>query len=83
MSKKRIIFGTLLAVILSSCATKKKDIYLNQLPGKIYTSGHKALLSGDKKGAIVAFESLNSQYPFNASTQQGNVELIYAYYLDE
>ena len=86
-SEPRKLSAVMLSVtflsITSGCATSNIDSYLNKSPNNIYNIGHQALQKGDRRESIKAFESLNSQYPFNASTQKGNLELIYAYYLDD
>jgi len=70
------------AITLTSCAGKeKKDPYLNWEAPKIYNKGHAYLKKGDYNDAITAYESLNSQYPFSPSSKNGDLELIYAYYL--
>lgn len=67
---------------LTACSTKeKKDPYLNWPAPKIYAKGHAYLKKGDYNDAITAYESLNSQYPFDSASKNGDLELIYAYYL--
>ena len=80
--KKLILLGLCALLSLTACSTKeKKDPYLNWAAPKIYTTGHVYLKKGDYNDAIAAYESLNSQYPFSPSSQNGDLELIYAYYL--
>jgi len=72
----------LLTLSLVSCSTKDKaDPYLNWPADKIYNKGHAYLKKNDYNDAITAYESLNSQYPFSAPSKNGDLELIYAYYL--
>ena len=84
ISKKvKLALASLSGVFLIGCGAKKEDPYLNKSPNAIYNIGHEYLKKGDAKDAIKAFESLSSQYPFNHNTQQSNLELMYAYYLDD
>lgn len=82
-NKLKLAIAALSGLILVGCGSKKDDPYLNKSPSVIYKIGHDYLKKGDKKDAIKAFESLNSQYPFNNNTQKSNLEIIYAYYLDD
>jgi len=66
---------------LSSCTKNNKDIYENWPAEKIYTAGHQYLKKGGYNDAIKAYESLNAQYPFSPPSKNGDLELIYAYYL--
>ncbi len=84
--KKLVILGlclsTVLSLALTACSTKeKKDPYISWPAPKIYDKGHAYLKKGDYNDAITAYESLNSQYPFSPASQNGDLELIYAYYL--
>ncbi len=72
----------LILFLLNSCSTKDKpDPYLNWPADKIYAKGHHYLQKNDYNDAITAYESLNSQYPFSLPSKNGDLELIYAYYL--
>lgn len=67
---------------LSGCSTNDKaDPYLNWPADKIYNKGHAYLKKNNYNDAITAYESLNSQYPFSPPSKNGDLELIYAYYL--
>ena len=70
-----------LTLILSGCNSSKKDPYIGLSAPYIYATGHNNLSSNDYNDAIIAFESLNSQYPFSQYSQKGDLEIIYAYYL--
>lgn len=76
----RIIVIVLLSLLMVACSGNGKDQYKGQNAHYIYASGHKYLQKGDFSEAKDAFESLNSQYPFEKSSKQGDLELIYAYY---
>ncbi len=65
---------------LSGCSTNKVDPYLGDEPSYIYAKGHTSLQHGDDNDALAAYQSLDSQYPFNTYTQKGDIESVYAYY---
>lgn len=46
----------------------------------LYQDGHAAMERGDYAGAATSFRNLESLYPDDPATPQGQVELIYAYY---
>ena len=71
---------TAFSVSLSGCSGDTKDQYKGQSARYIYAKGHTYLKSGDYAEAVKAFESLNSQYPFEHYSQKGDLELVYAYY---
>ena len=79
----KLVLAIFSGLILVGCGAKKVDPYLNKDPDKIYNIGDAALKKGNYTKAIKAFESLSSQYPFNTYTQKANIEVIYAYYLDD
>jgi outer membrane protein assembly factor BamD len=77
-----IVSSTLIVAIslaLAGCGNEK-DPYTGKPANFIYAKGHQFLRDNDNSEAVTAFESLNSQYPFEPSSKQGNLELIYAYY---
>ncbi len=82
MKPIRIVLPCLI-LLLSGCATNKVDPYLGDTAEYIYASGHTNLQKGDNTDALTAYQSLDSQYPFNAYTQKGDLESIYAYYQND
>ena len=79
MKLMRLLLAGLM-LLLSACATNKVDPYLGDDPSYIYAKGHTALQSGDNTDALTAYQSLDSQYPFNSYTKKGDIESVYAYY---
>lgn len=67
---------------LTACSTAKVDPYQGDQPQYIFAVGHTDLQKGDYDKAIAAFQSLNSQYPFDDYSKQGDLDLIYAQYAD-
>jgi outer membrane protein assembly factor BamD len=72
-----------LILLLSGCATDKVDPFLGDDPSYIYAVGHTDLQKGDNNDALAAYQSLDSQYPFNDYTKKGDIESIYAYYQND
>ncbi len=78
--KKIYLLLPCLSLLLSACSSDKVDPYLGDDPSYIYAKGHSALQTGDNTDALTAYQSLDSQYPFNPYTKKGDIESIYAYY---
>jgi outer membrane protein assembly factor BamD len=80
---------TLLALICSSllltaCSSgTKPDPYIGDSPDYIYAKGQAYLHKNDYNDAITAYQSLDSQYPFEQYSQKGDLALIYAYYKND
>ena len=70
---------------LSACSStaEKTDPYVGKPAAYIYAVGHQALQKGHWNLALEAYQSLDSQYPFNSYTQKGDLESIYANYKNE
>lgn len=69
------------ALLLSACADSTKvDPYAGDPPAYIYATGHQALQKGHWSDALTAYQSLDSQYPFDPYTQKGDLDSIYAQY---
>jgi outer membrane protein assembly factor BamD len=70
-------------LLLTGCASSAtKDPYQGFDAQTIYAKGHTYLQKGDYSEAITAYQSLDSQYPFESDSQKGDLEIIYAYYED-
>jgi len=51
-------------------------------PEQMYAAGRHFVRSGDMTEAIKELKALEARYPFEIYTQQGQLELAYAYYMD-
>lgn len=87
MKSLRFIFLLFGLLILTACSTPlfhKASQY--DFPGKnaeqIFATGQESLVEGKYDMAVKAFEYLQVNYPFSAKSEQTDVELIYAYYMD-
>lgn len=83
MLVKKLFKASSLALILASlcaCSTAKQDPFSGYPANYIYAVGHDALQSEHWSIALEAYESLDSQYPFNYYTQKGDLDTIYADY---
>lgn len=80
LKKTALLFPCIALLFLAACSTNKVDPYLGDDPSYIYAKGHHSLQHGDDNDALTAYQSLDSQYPFNPYTKKGDLESIYAYY---
>ena len=80
MKLVRITLAGLMALVLVACSTTKVDPYLGNSPDYIYAKGHTLLQKGAFDDATTAYQSLDTQYPFNPFTQKGDLDMIYAQY---
>jgi outer membrane protein assembly factor BamD len=78
-----ILFLTALLSVLVGCSDSNQDPYAGWKADTIYQEGHRLLVKEDYSSAIKALESLQAQYPFESYTEQGDLELIYAYYRND
>jgi outer membrane protein assembly factor BamD len=83
MLVKKLLKGLALSstlALLAACSTTKTDPFAGYPANYIYAVGHDALQTGHWSIALEAYESLDSQYPFNYYTQKGDLDTIYAHY---
>lgn len=83
MFKKICLLPVAAAFFLAGCSTQKVDPYLGDSVQYIYAKGHNYLQKGNYNDALTAYQSLDSQYPFDPLTQQGDLETIYAEYAND
>jgi outer membrane protein assembly factor BamD len=65
---------------LVGCGKNKEEIYAGMTDDEIYTEAATALENGKYENASGAYEQLDAQYPFGEYTEQGQLDIIYAYY---
>lgn len=85
---KNIFLPLLLVMMLTGCAASKTvedpgAAFKGQSEEQIYQTAEKALAKGDYPKAIKAFEGLDTLYPFGVHAQQGQLDIIYAYYKND
>ena len=80
-----LILINLFVLFLGACATTNEpsQAYKGQTPQQIFEAGRTALLDNNYSEAIKHFEALDVQYPFQATTEEAQLYLIYAYYMKE
>ena len=80
----RVFFlvGTLFLV---ACATKdyNPESLKNYTAKQILAMGEQAMAKGDYKNSVKYFEAIDALYPFDREAQQGQLDVIYAYYKTE
>ncbi len=87
MKKLTIMFSFVLValvVLLAGCSkdTDALAAYRSQPAATIFNNGEMALAKGKYSDATKEFEALDALYPFGVYTQQGQRDIIYAYYMD-
>ena len=83
MKKLTFIFLLTLVFVMVGCAEKVQDPYAsfrNKTSTVIFNGGEKALANHDYSQAAQHFEALDAIYPFGPYAQQGQLDIIYAYY---
>lgn len=73
-------------LLLVSCSTETKtpaDEFKGQTAKDIYTQGEQYLAKKRYKDTIKNFEGLDALYPFSEYEESAQLQLIYAYYMDE
>lgn len=83
---KCVFIASLIAVLLSACATKLSDPlvdYQGQSAGQIYRSAKESFKNKNYAHAIKHYEALDVIYPFNPYSEQAQLELIYSYYQED
>jgi outer membrane protein assembly factor BamD len=76
----------LLLIGLAGCAKKDVDpyaIYRNKTSDELFNGGEKALAHKKYDIAVKQFEALDAIYPFGPHAQQGQLDIIYAYYMND
>jgi len=77
------IITTIIALLLTACASDFKDPtseFKGQSADKIFKNAEKSLTKKHYEDAIKGFEALDIMYPFSKYAQQGQLNIIYAYY---
>lgn len=85
---KKIITLLLFAfvVLLAGCSNKEQDPYKNfrgYSSSKIFYGGEHALAGKNYDRAVKYFEALDALYPFGPYAEQGQLDIIYAYYMND
>jgi outer membrane protein assembly factor BamD len=77
----RILLILIATLIIAGCApTATLDLYKNKTARQIFTSGEHAMAKGDYEQAVQDFEALDTLYPFGPFAEQGQLDIIFAYY---
>lgn len=72
-------------LMLVACVTKDygAESFRNYTAKQILAGGEKAIASHNYKDSIKYFEAIDALYPFDYEAQQGQLNVIYAYYKTE
>jgi len=74
------LLGLITLVAGCALATDPKDKTEDWPAGKIYSTGKKALDSGDYETALTYFETLEARYPFGRHAQQAQLDIAYSHF---
>lgn len=75
-----VILGLITLVAGCALATDPRDKTEDWPAGKIYSTGKKALDSGDYETALTYFGTLEARYPFSRHAQQAQLDIAYSHY---
>lgn len=82
MNTSKILLICFCVLTLVACATKVSgpEAFKNYTAKQILASGERELANHSYKEAIRCFEAIDALYPFDPEAQQGQIDVIYAYY---
>lgn len=78
----RIVLLAIVAFALVGCSTDD-DPYKGMSEGQIFQASQTALQKGRYDKAVSAYEALEAKYPFGQYAHIEQLNIIYAYYMDE
>lgn len=80
-----LLMIVLVTGLLSACVStiSPSDAYKGESAAQIYQRGKEAMEERNYSEAIKRFEALEVQYPYGEETEQGQLYIIYAYYMKE
>lgn len=80
---KKLLLILMVGLILVGCSKKDVDpyaAYRNKTSDELFNGGEQALAKKNYSSAVKQFEALDAMYPFGPYAQQGQLDIIYAYY---
>ena len=80
MNRSVASFILVLAAALAACSSLDKDAEKNMSAEKLYAEAKDALEGGQYDLAIKRYETLEARFPYGRYSQQGQLEIAYAYY---
>jgi len=85
MKIKKILFACFCILSISACAVKdySPNDFKNYTAKQILQKGEQALAKRDYSEATKYFEAIDALYPFDPEAEQGQLNVIYAYYKAE
>lgn len=84
MKRITLIITILVFALLAGCAKSKSGFgpYQHMTSAQIFHHGEMYLAKGDYDKAVKALEALDAIYPFGPNAEQGQLDIVYAYYKD-
>lgn len=84
---KKLLALSLLVIFLAGCSDKGINdsfaAYRHKTAAQLYHTAEASLKKNNYDDAVKNLEALNALYPFGAYAEEGQVNLIYAYYMDD
>ncbi len=83
---RKLLFLLPVLLLLFGCSNENQDpfaAYRSTPAGTLFVSGEKALADKHYHDAVKYLEALNAIYPFGPYAQQAQLDIIYAYHMDD
>ncbi len=83
---KKILFFIIILSLLTACAHKQQNPwkdYEGKSSGEIFYQGEQHLAKKKYAKAVMDFSALDALYPFGPYSQQGQMDMIYATYMND
>lgn len=82
---RKLLIVLILGVLLSACAGKSDPFanYRHLTATQLLQDGEKQLAKEHYLDATKTFEALDALYPFGPTARQGQIDIIYAYYMND
>ena len=78
-----LLIAVLTSVVLVGGCQSLKNPRKDWTAQRYYEEGKSALVDGKYQDAIELFQELESRYPYGRYSEQGQLEIAYAYYRDD
>jgi len=83
---KKIVLIAVIALFLVGCGSSNSsylDAYKGMTSAEIFHQGEMRLAKENYSNAVQSFEALDAIYPFGPYAQQGQLDIIYAYHMND
>lgn len=77
-----LLLTLLLTMLVASCGSNDEDL-ADSTEDRLWEIGETRMLVSDWDNAVTVFQQIEAQYPFGRYAAQSQLELIYAYYMND